>query len=212
MDQIPKITVDRNKSQLEENLKNYRTKALEMGAAKAAIIRADSIPVDDRVTLKCQIPRCFSFGAGAHCPPNTLKPAELREQLQKYEWAVLFTIEAPSEVIVDSKSAERVAAYQKVYKTVSAIESMAFYDGHYFAFGLGAGSCLNIFCGQQESCAAQEGKKCRFPLISRPSMEAVGVDVFGLIAAQGWNIYPIGKGADPNCVPIGTLAGVVIVQ
>ena len=35
--------------------------------------------LDERVTLKCQIPRCFGYGVGAHCPPNTLKPAELRD-------------------------------------------------------------------------------------------------------------------------------------
>lgn len=214
MSQIAEIRNDRNRGQLEGHLENYKAKALEMGAARAAVIRVDTIPVDERVTLKCQIPRCFGYGVGAHCPPNTLKPAELRELLKKYEWAVLFSVEVPPEVVVRNKATivERVAAYQKIYKTVSAIESLAFYDGHYFAFGFGAGSCRHTFCGQQETCLAMEGKKCRFSLISRPSMEAVGVDVYGLLTAQGWKIYPIGSGADPNCVAAGTLAGLVIVQ
>jgi hypothetical protein len=44
------------------------------------------------------------------------------------------------------------------------------------------------------------------------SIEAVGIDVFALIAAQGWEIYPIGSGAAPDCVPKGTLSGIIIVQ
>jgi predicted metal-binding protein len=214
MDQISKITADRNQNLLEGHLKNYEKKALELGAARTAIIRADTIPVDGRVTLKCQIPRCFGYGASAHCPPNTLKPAELKEQLKQYQWAVLFNIETPSEVIVRNKATikERIAAYLNVFKIVGALESMAFYDGHYFAFGFGAGSCRHSFCSREETCAALEGKKCRFALVSRPSMEAVGIDVYGLVASVGWDIYPIGSGADVGRVPKGTLAGIVIVQ
>ena len=214
MEQIPKITTDKNQNLLEEHLKKYEHKVLELGASRAAIIRVDTIPVDERVNLKCQIPRCFGYGASAHCPPNTLKPAELREQLKKYEWAVLFAIDVPPEVIVRNKATikERIAAYLSVFKMVGAIESMAFYDGHYFAFGFGAGSCRHSYCSREETCAAMEGKQCRFALHSRPSMEAVGIDVYGLVSSVGWDIYPIGSGADPNCVPKGTLVGIVIVQ
>ena len=214
MNMISAVCTDMNSDMLAENLQHYLNKALEMGATQAAVIRAESIPVDERVTLKCQIPRCFGYGAGAHCPPHTLKPSELREHLGKYEWAVLFTVDVPSEVVIRNKATikDRVAAYQKVYKIVSSLESTAFYDGHYLAFGFGAGSCRHTFCGLQETCAAMEGKKCRFSLLARPSMEAVGIDVFKLVAAQGWEIYPIGSGAEADCVPKGTLVGIVIVQ
>lgn len=70
--------------------------------------------------------------AAAQCPPNTLKPAELREILKKYGWAVLFTLDVDPEVIIRDKATtkERLAAFQKVYKLVNEIESQAFYDGH----------------------------------------------------------------------------------
>jgi predicted metal-binding protein len=211
---VEKIRVDRNEARLPHDLELYVARALELGATQARVILAEEIPVDERVTLKCQIPRCFGYGAGAQCPPNTLKPAELREILAKYRWAVLFIKEVPPEVIVRDKATikERVAAYQQVYKIVSEVESMAFYDGHYLAFGFAAGSCRHTFCGQQEDCQALDGKKCRFSLLSRPSMEAVGIDVYQLVAAAGWDIYPIGSGAKPGDMPKGTLAGVVIVQ
>lgn len=170
--------------------------------------------VDDRVILKCQILRCFGYGAGAQCPPNTLKPEELRELLKKFQFAHLFIKEVPPEVIVRDKATikERVAAYQEVYAIVNHLESQAFHDGHYLACGFGAGSCRHTFCGQLESCQALEGKKCRFSLRSRPSMEAVGIDVYQMVAKEGWDIYPIGNDDKPEDIPKGTLAGLVVVQ
>jgi len=211
---IEKITVDMNAGRLQEDLEKYRLQALAMGATQAAVIKAADIPVDERVTLKCQIPRCFGYGAGAHCPPNTLKPEELRGLLKKFQFAVFFIKEVPAEVIVRDKATikERVAAYQEVYKIVNDLESLAFHDGHYLAFGFGAGSCRHTFCGQLESCQALEGKKCRFSLRSRPSMEAVGIDVYRMVAESGWDIYPIGSGDKPEDIPKGTLAGLIIVQ
>ncbi len=212
--EIRKITVDMNAGRLKEDLEKYREKALELGADRAIIVRAEAIPVDERVTLKCRIPRCFGYGVGAQCPPNTLKPSELRELLAKYQWAVFFVKDIPAEIITRDKATikERVEVYRQAYTIVSEIESMAFYHGHYLAFGLAAGSCRHTFCGQQESCVAMEGEKCRFSLVSRPSMEAVGIDVYNMVASAGWDIYPIGSGVRAEEVPKGLLAGIVIVQ
>lgn len=212
--QVSRITADRNEGALQEDLRRYCEKVLELGATQSVIVAAEEIPVDERITLKCQIPRCFGYGTGAQCPPNTLKPAELREILKGFRWAVFFIKDVPSEVIVRDKATikERVDAYQQVYKMVSEIESMAFHDGHYLAFGFAAGSCRHTYCGQQETCQAMEGKKCRFSLLSRPSMEAVGIDVYHMVAKAGWDIFPISSGDKPDRIPKGTLAGIVIVQ
>ena len=209
-----KIVLDVSEAQLRQDLEGYKEKALELGASKVKILGADEIPVDERVTLKCQIPRCFGYGVSANCPPNTLKPAELRAYLREYKWAVLFVKEVPPEVIVRDKATikERVAAYQNVFEIVTELESMAFYDGHYLAFGFGAGSCRHTFCGLEEDCRAMKGKKCRFSLRARPSMEAVGIDVYRMVCSAGWDIYPIGSNAKPEDVPKGALAGIVIVR
>jgi predicted metal-binding protein len=211
---VRKAAVDMYEDRLAQDLERYREQALAMGATQAKIVKAEAIPVDERVTLKCQIPRCFGYGVSAHCPPNTMKAAELKDLLQKYHWAVFFIKEVPPEVIVRDKATikERVAAYQQVFKIVNELESMAFYDGHYLAFGFAAGSCRHTYCGQQEGCQAMEGKRCRFALRSRPSMEAVGIDVYKMAAQAGWDIYPIGSDAKPEDMPKGTLAGIVIVQ
>ena len=125
---VRKVAVDMYEDRLQQDLERYRAKALELGATQAKIVKVEEIPVDERVTLKCQIPRCFGYGVSAHCPPNTMKPAELRDLLKKYHWAVFFIKEVASEVIVRDKATikERVAAYQHVYKIVNELESAAF--------------------------------------------------------------------------------------
>jgi predicted metal-binding protein len=211
---LDRITVDMNAARLPEDLEMYKEKVLKLGATRAAIVRASEIPVDERIVLKCQIPRCFGYGTSVHCPPNTMKPEELREILKGYQWAVFFILDVPPEVIVRDRATirERETAYQTIFKIVNEIESMAFYDGHYLAFGFAAGSCRHTFCNQQESCQAMEGKRCRNSLRSRPSMEAVGIDVYKMAASSGWDIYPIGSDAKPEDIPKGTLAGIIIIQ
>jgi predicted metal-binding protein len=211
---VGRICVDDDFEKLQGDLERYKERALNLGASRARIVKVSEIPVDEVITLKCQIPRCFGYGTCAHCPPHTLKPAELREHLKKYNWAVFFTRDVAPQVIVRDKATikERVSAYQDVFNIVSEVESMAFYDGYYLAFGFAAGSCKHTFCGQQESCIALEGKKCRFALRARPSMEAVGIDVYKMAAEAGWDIYPIGSNAKAAEVPKGVLAGIVIVK
>ncbi|MFC1798827.1 DUF2284 domain-containing protein [Thermodesulfobacteriota bacterium] len=211
--QIVKIGTSIDESKLLKELERYKEKAFELGAANAKIIKAKEILVDERVPLKCQIPRCFGYGSSAHCPPNTMKPDELRKHLENYQWAIFFTRSLPTELLLrDAADKDRIAAFQSIYKYVKSIESMAFYDGHYLAFGLGAGSCRRTFCGQHKTCSALEGKSCRFGLLARPSMEAVGVNVYKMTAAAGWDIYPIGSHANAEETPEAVLAGLVVVE
>ncbi|MFW9824908.1 MAG: DUF2284 domain-containing protein [Candidatus Thorarchaeota archaeon] len=211
---IEKITLDLDEVKLKKRLEQYKEKAIELGASNAKVISTDEIPVDERVTLKCQVPRCFGYGVCAHCPPNTLKPAELRDYLENYKWAIFFIIDFPPEVLVRDKATikERIAAYEKVYKIVSNVESAAFFDGYYLAFGFAAGSCRHVFCSLEKNCIAMEGQRCRFSLRARPSMEAVGIDVYKMVAQAGWDIYPMATNMEASEVPKGTLAGLVIVN
>ena len=209
-----RASVDMYQDELAADLRLYVQEALEGGAAHAAVVPAADIPVDDRVVLKCRIPRCFGYGVSANCPPHAPTPAEMRRELEGYEWAVLFSVDVEPPVIVRDKSTivERIAAYQTVYDIVNSLESRAFYDGHYLAFGLGAGSCRHTFCSQAKDCAAVKGERCRFSLKSRPSLEAVGIDVYRMFARLGWEIYPAGSGMKADDLPCGSLAGMVVVQ
>lgn len=140
---MKKVKTGFDKRQFKKNLKRYKEKALKLGASNACVYPVKDIPVDERVILKCQVPRCFGYGVSANCPPSTIPPDALRRYFAKYKCALFFIKDIPPEVIVKDKATikERVAVYQEVYKIVSDIESMAFYDRYYLSFGLGADSC-----------------------------------------------------------------------
>lgn len=209
---IQKLHLNVQEKELEKDLEKYCSSAIDLGASDARFINTKKIPVDDRVVLKCRIPICFGYGTGANCPPYSMKPEETRKILNQYRRAVGFKIEVPSEVVVRDKSTikERVEAYKKVFQIVNSIESEAFYDGYYLAAGFAAGSCKSTYCYNVE-CTVLKGEKCRLSLRVRPSMEAVGIDCYRLATELGWDIYPIGGDAKPDCFHHGTLMGLVII-
>jgi predicted metal-binding protein len=210
---IRRISLKRNEKQIEQDLKKYQGKALESGATKAEIIPASDIVVDERITMKCRIPRCFGYGTSPNCPPNAIKPSELRDMLTHYHHAVFFMKEVPTDVLVEAKNVrELFSAYKEIYRIVSEIESMAYYDGYYMAIGFAAGSCRFVFCGKSPDCPAMKGEACRFALKARSSMEAVGMDVFKMSAARGWDAFPIGVSTKADTIPFGSFAGIIIIE
>ena len=210
---IAKITRDRNQANLPQDLERYCQYALKLGADEARVVDASKIPVEDAVAFKCRVPRCFGYNNCAECPPHAPKPAEIRQLLKGYSHSVLFVRRVNSELLkLDRNDKERKAAFRSILDIVSKLESAAFYDGHYMAVGFSAGSCFSSLCDPKLGCQVLKGEKCRFPLKTRPSMEAVGMDVYGLIVSYGWEIYPYGSAANPEDIPVANLAGLVLIQ
>ncbi len=209
---IKPVVSEVDEEALQKDLERYRQEALRLGASDAKVIPASSVVIDERVPMKCRVPLCFGFGTSANCPPNAMKPAELREAVKNYRFAIFFKLEVSPPVIVRNRETilERAAAYKKVFELVSAIESTAFYDGHYLAAGFAAGSCKSTYCYKAE-CAVLKGERCRNELRSRSSMEAVGIDAYKLATDVGWDMYPIGSDCYPEDIPKGSLLGIVFV-
>lgn len=181
---IAKLAPEEAANALREHLARYVELALAEDAADARVIPAGDIIVDDRVPVKCRIPQCSVYGQSYNCPPNTMKPDETRR--------------------------DRSKAYRSVTLIANAVVSGAFYDGHYFSVGFGAGGCKIAFC-REVDCLAIKGEECRFSLRARPSMEAVGMDVFKMAVGLGWDVYPVGGGAESENVTMGMMMGLVLV-
>jgi predicted metal-binding protein len=210
---ISKITSDRNQANLPQDLERYCQYAIELGADEARVVDASTIPVEDAVAFKCRVPQCFGYNNCAQCPPHAPKPVEIRQLLKGYSSGVLFVSRVSSKLLKrDRNDKERMAAFRSILEIVSKLESAAFYDGHYLAVGFGAGSCFSSLCDPKLGCQVLKGEKCRFPLKARPSMEAVGMDVYRMIASSGWEIYPYGSDANPEDIPVANLTGLVLIQ
>ena len=210
---IAKITRDRNEANLPQDLERYRQYVLELGADEARVVDASKIPVKDAVAFKCRVPRCFGYNTCAQCPPHAPKPAEIRQLLEGYSHCVFFVRRvSPNLLKLDRNDKERKAAFRSILEIVAKLESAAFYDGHYLAVGFSAGSCFSSLCDPKLGCQVLKGENCRFALKARPSMEAVGMDVYNLIASSGWDVHPYGSDADPENIPVANLAGLVLIQ
>ncbi|MBT4362980.1 MAG: hypothetical protein HOD17_00700, partial [Desulfobacteraceae bacterium] len=71
-------------AELEKDLESYRKMAMELGATDAKVIPADEVYIDNRVRIKCTIPKCPEYGSSAHCPPHAPGPDEMRDLVGAY--------------------------------------------------------------------------------------------------------------------------------
>ncbi|MCP8304100.1 MAG: DUF2284 domain-containing protein [archaeon] len=183
-------------SKLEADAKELSEIAIKSGASKAKPIKAEQIIVDERVLLKCRYPPCMWYGQCLMCPPFTPSPQEFSRYLQKYRYAVIVQFEFPYPDELATRVNKDVTlpdlfremgrrlensidvAWKDLQKIVSIIEREAFNRGYYFATGLLAASCR--LCDR-----CNPDMPCRHPFEARPSMEAVGIDVYATIKNAG---------------------------
>ena len=101
-----------------------------------------------------------------------------------------------------------------LWDIMGKIESAAFYDGYYFAFGFGAGSCRTHLCGGAECThpLIKRGGNCRTPMKCKPALENSGMDAFRMAANMGWDVYPIGMNCLVEQVPSGCRLVLVLID
>jgi predicted metal-binding protein len=200
---------------IKKDLEKYRKLAKELGAADSKIIPADRVRFDERVRMKCRVPRCHLYGSSPNCPPHTPDIDTMKKTMKKYRWAVLVKYDVPDiDDFVDQKKwlKGHEKHQRKIHDIVSAIESIAFNDGYYFSVGFSAGGCKTALCSGM-ACQFLDSGRCRFPLKARPSMEGVGIDAFDLIARVGWDVYPIAsKYADPDSIKCAVSVGIIFIN
>jgi len=181
-------------------------KAVDAGATRAAPISPEDVVVDLRVRLKCQVPRCRSYGENLTCPPNCLSVEEFKEFLDCYEQGVFIQLDyqIPDDIkskITDAGSLSKLhhdGDYLKEQKKdiqqkkwslneiITKVESEAFSRGYYLATGFVGGGCTKC-----ATCVGP-GNPCRFPFYARPPLEAVGIDVFKTAEKVGFKLeFPV---------------------
>lgn len=208
-----KVSLEIPDRMVKRDLETLKQEALEWGASMAEIIPAQWVEIDERVRLKCLIPMCPHYNKNLFCPPHAPSLDLMRNAVRRYSWSLLFAVDVIPPAEFTDRSVERGAAAhwsKKCMEITGRIEVSAFGRGYYLAMGLAQGSCLKALCGQGR-CLVLDGRKCPFPLQSRPSMEATGIDVYRLVTKVGWDIYPVYRSVDPEKVPRALSAGIVFV-
>jgi len=212
--QARKVKIDIPERVVKNDLKRYKEEAIKIGATDAKIIPAEWVRIDERVRMKCLVPRCHLYGESPNCPPYTPSPDEMRKIVEKYTYAILTKNDvAPKEDFIDDEKWHKAHMKHqgKTHDIVSHLEALAFNDGYYFALAFAAGGCKTALCGGL-ICQFLDSGRCRFPLKARPSMEGVGIDVFNLACRVGWDIYPVAhRDVDPESIPCAISVGIVFI-
>jgi predicted metal-binding protein len=200
---------------LQRDLESYRQLALELGASAAAIIPANEVHVDERVRLKCLVPRCLRAGETPNCPPHSPDLDLVRGALGHFRRAVLFKCDvvpvaayAPARGQTEEQKRRVLSFHSQGSKIVYELERRAYADGYHLAMGFGGGSCKDYLC-QGMVCQFLDSGRCRFPHRARPAMEAMGIDVVSLINRVGWRAYALI--GDLNDIPCAITVGIVFV-
>jgi len=200
---------------LKVDLERYRALALELGASDAVAVPASRIIVDERVRLKCIIPRCPRAGETPNCPPYTPEPEMVRRAISRFSQAILFKCDvSPIEDYIPGRGATKAEQrrvlnfHKKSAEVIYSLERQAYKDGYHLAMGLGGGSCKDYLC-QGMLCQFLDSGRCRFPQRARPAIEAMGIDVMKLITEAGWSAYALLD--DLSIVPCAVTIGLVFI-
>ncbi len=146
-----------------------QSEAIRLGATKAKIIPVSSVVVDERVRLKCFVPLCDKYNRHLMCPPALPSVEEFRRSLKKYSKALFVQLSFSKAGKVSKAEIRRYGL--SLHQIVHQLERKALLLGYPLAAGLIGGSCR--LCRE---CVGPAGP-CRRPLIARPSMEGMGIDV-----------------------------------
>ncbi|HEY43440.1 MAG TPA: DUF2284 domain-containing protein [Anaerolineae bacterium] len=201
---------------LRADLALYHKLALDWGASAAAIIPASDVTIDERVRLKCIVPRCLRAGESPNCPPYAPELDLVRRALERFSWAILFKCDveplemyAPGRGTTQAEKRRTLAFHEKSGEIVYKLERHAYKDGYYLAMGFGGGSCKDYLC-QGLICQYLDSGRCRFPHRARPAMEAVGIDVIALLNKVEWNAYALLD--DLSTIPCAVTVGIVFIS
>lgn len=154
---------------MKDNFRQLQSEAIQLGATKAKLIPVPSIVIDERVRLKCLIPLCDQYNRHLMCPPNLPSVEEFRKSLKRYSKALFVQLSFGKTGKVSKVEIRRHGLL--LHKIIHQLERKALSLGYPLAAGLIGGSCK--LCRE---CAGPAGP-CRRPLMSRPSIEGMGIDV-----------------------------------
>lgn len=199
----PKHTWDIVKDDIaafEKDMEAIRERAIANGADMAMLIEARHVATDERVTLKCRIPLCESYGQCLMDPPYSPTAEETAKVIAKYKYAILTEVSMPlpkelwdfiqtkdlplcrykdEKLAIEYEQQTQIPLWFRLHEIVMEIERQAHNLGYFFAVGYVASTCYLCYDASNPATHCDTSSPCKRPYEARPSMEAAGIDVFG---------------------------------
>jgi len=133
---------------------------------------------EQRIRAYCIENRCGSYNANHMCPPQIGSLEEVATRLQSFSYGVLLQYSRRLAVAKDREGVIRTKL--EFHRLILRLERRVRRRGVTQLWGLIGGNCE--LC---RICAATEKKPCRHPEKAKTSLEAIGVDVIGLLEKLG---------------------------
>ncbi|MFW5897020.1 MAG: DUF2284 domain-containing protein [Bacillota bacterium] len=128
------------------------------------------------VRFKCLL-MCSGYAQNAVCPPNMPPVEQCRQMFSEYDSVAILR-----KAVRDVNEAGEIELFAEVDDNLLALERALFFEGYYKVMALPMTICYRC-----PDCT-RSLEECRKPLESRPTPEALGVDVFETVRNAG---YPI---------------------
>jgi len=196
--------------EINSKLKSLTQLACRLGASDAKVIFTIDIVVDDGLAKLCKEPRCENYGQSTSCPPYVQGPSKFRELLKNFHHAIVIKIDIPLEILLSN---ERRDIMKLLHEIGAEIERSAIQMGYPNSKAFVGGSCKQIFCKDYIDCRVlTEGKECRNPRDSRPSMSGFGINVSKLMQVAGWTMNRNISEDGQDTTSMSTVSGLILIN
>jgi predicted metal-binding protein len=152
-------------------IKEYSKK---LGIGVCVEIDSAALVPEERIRKYCEENKCGCYGRNYTCPPNAGSLEEIKESLKNYSHGYLFQYSKELDLKKDFKKI--LKSKDDFHKIILKLEDYMQKGDIEDVWGLIGGNC-----GLCHVCAIQKDKPCRHPDKSRKSLEAIGIDVVGLL-------------------------------
>ena len=194
--QIKKISI-------EESIIEY---AIGFGVSDAKIINTADIEVDTKLAAICRDDKCPNYGLAPSCPPHVMSPEKFKKRLARYQSALVFKFDIPTNVLFGH---ERYEVLHLLHETTSSLKDFSIAVGYSDAMAIAGGSCKKAFCKNHKSCPViNEAGKCRHPHKACPSMSGLGINFNKITKLMGWESGKTQKNEEPT----SNMAGIVLLK
>jgi predicted metal-binding protein len=148
---------------------------IELGASHCQFISSGRLLPEERIRKYCYENKCGCYGKHLMCPPHTGSIDEVTQKFAMFTTGILVQYSKRLDVQTDTGglTASKRQLHHIILDTETYLREKA---GMVKLFGMIAGEC-----GLCEKCAGYAGEACVYPDRARPSLEALGVDVIGLL-------------------------------
>ena len=150
----------------------------QLGIATGIEFDAEIMLPEERIRAFCAADKCGNYGRNYMCPPAIGGLEQIKIEIKKYRIGILLQYSQDLDVKNDREGV--FAAQKEFHQKILQIEEFLKSKGIKRLWGMIGGNCR--LCAV---CGLQRGQPCQFPDQARTSLEAIGVDVFGLLNKFG---------------------------